>query len=140
MATEIERVREGKLPAAAKQLWGTWALYQAPQDVLEVHRRYLDAGCDVISTDTWSILSAPELELSAGSARAGATHWMSAARLGIRLAQQAVAESDASHAAVAFAISEEVTNPERQHGRAANPGVRRRSTRPHPDGDAVAHP
>ncbi|MBA3250218.1 MAG: hypothetical protein H0T66_07925 [Geodermatophilaceae bacterium] len=39
VATEIERVREEKLPAAAKQLWGTWALYQAPQDVLEVHRR-----------------------------------------------------------------------------------------------------
>ena len=114
VATEIERVREGKLPAAAKQLWGTWALYQAPQDVLEVHRRYLDAGFDVISTDTWSILSAPELELSAVSARAGATHWMSAARLGIRLAQQAVAESDGPPAAVAFAISEEVTNPERQ--------------------------
>jgi len=115
VATEIERVRDGMLPAASKQLWGTWALYQAPQDVLEVHRRYLAAGCDVISTDTWSILSAPELELSAVSGRAGATHWMSAARLGIRLARQAVAESTRDErAAVAFTISEEVTNPERQ--------------------------
>jgi len=115
VATEIERVREGKLPAASKQLWGTWALYQAPQDVLEVHRRYLEVGCDVISTNTWSILTAPEMELSAASSRAGATHWMSVARLGIRLAQQAVAESSVGrHSAVAFTISEEVTNPERQ--------------------------
>lgn len=115
VATEIERVREGKLPEASTQLWGTWALYQAPQDVLEVHRRYLDVGCDVISTDTWSILTAPEVEVSASSNRAGASHWMSVARLGIRLAQQAVAESaERPGAAVAFTISQEVTNPERQ--------------------------
>ncbi len=115
VATEIERVHEGKLPAASQELWGTWALYQAPQDVLEVHRRYLDVGCDVISTNTWSILTAPELELPAASSRAGATHWISVARLGIRLAQQAVAESvGARRSAVAFTISEEVTNPERQ--------------------------
>lgn len=115
VATEIERVREGRLPAAANQLWGTWALYQAPQDVLDVHRRYLDVGCDVISTNTWSILTAPEVELQAASSRAAATHWISVARLGIRLAQQAVAESPgAVRSAVAFTISEEVTNPERQ--------------------------
>ena len=32
------------------ELWGTWALYRAPRAVLEVHRRYVETGCHVIST------------------------------------------------------------------------------------------
>ena len=43
-------------------LWGTWGLYHQPYAVLDVHRAYVDAGCDVVSTDTWSILGASALE------------------------------------------------------------------------------
>ena len=62
VATELQRLRplKGEAPPDP-ELWGTWALYRAPQAVFEVHSRYVAAGCDVISTNTWSILTAPEL-------------------------------------------------------------------------------
>jgi len=96
VATELQRLRplRGE-PGPDPELWGTWALTRSPDAVREVHARYVAAGCDVISTDTWSILSAPEPEV---------------AQVGVRLAREAVAGGDT---AVAFAISEEVGSPER---------------------------
>jgi S-methylmethionine-dependent homocysteine/selenocysteine methylase/SAM-dependent methyltransferase len=116
IATELQRLRTLKGESEPDtELWGTWALYRAPREVLEVHSRYVAAGCHVISTDTWSILSAPEVELRAESGAAELAHWMDIARLGIRLARQAVEEQGKrDECAVAFAISEEVNSPERQ--------------------------
>ena len=96
VATELQRLRplRGE-PGPEPELWGTWALFRAPEAVREVHARYVAAGCAVISTDTWSILSAPEPEI---------------ARLGVRLAREAAGDGGP---AVAFAISEEVGSPER---------------------------
>jgi len=48
----------GMLLGAEEPLWGTRALVDAPDDVLAVHRRYVDLGCDVISTNTWGLPSA----------------------------------------------------------------------------------
>jgi S-methylmethionine-dependent homocysteine/selenocysteine methylase/SAM-dependent methyltransferase len=113
VATELQRTDSGVEPDL--DLWGTWALYRAPKAVLGVHRAYVDAGCDVISTDTWSILSAPEMEARSGPGRFEAAHWMDVARLGIRLARRAVEEGGrAGETAVAFAISEEVHSPARR--------------------------
>jgi S-methylmethionine-dependent homocysteine/selenocysteine methylase/SAM-dependent methyltransferase len=117
VATELQRLRalQGTQQGPEPELWGTWALYRAPQAVLDVHRRYVDAGCSVISTNTWSILSAPELEQRAGTASAERRHWMDIARLGIRLARQAIDEvGRVSDCAVAFAISEEVNSSHRK--------------------------
>ena len=114
IATELER-RQGSIPEPDRELWGTWALFRAPQAVLDVHRSYVDAGCNVVSTDTWSILSAPEHELRLRSTSSEAVHWMDVARLGIRLARRAVEEAGrADECAVAFAISEEVNSPHRR--------------------------
>ena len=96
VATELQRLRplEGE-PGPDPELWGTWALTRAPQAVRDVHSRYVAAGCHVISTNTWSILSAPDAEHGA--------------RLGIELAREAIAEHGRDReSAVAFAISEEV--------------------------------
>ena len=113
VATELER-RQRSNVAPDPELWGTWALFRAPQAVLDVHRSYVDAGCNVLSTDTWSILSTPELELRAGPA-GEAVHWMDVARLGIRLARRAIEEGGrVNECAVAFAISEEVNSPQRR--------------------------
>ncbi len=114
MATELERRRgAGVEPDAG--LWGTWALFRSPQTVLDVHASYVAAGCDVISTDTWSILSAPELELRRGPGAGEAVHWIDVARLGVRLARRAVDEGGrVGECAVAFAISEEVNSPQRR--------------------------
>jgi S-methylmethionine-dependent homocysteine/selenocysteine methylase/SAM-dependent methyltransferase len=116
VATELQRLRplQGEV-GPEPELWGTCALYRAPQAVREVHARYVAAGCDVISTNTWSILSAPEVELRSRSGGAELAHWMDVARLGIRLARQAVEQQGrVGECAVAFAISEEVNSPSRQ--------------------------
>jgi S-methylmethionine-dependent homocysteine/selenocysteine methylase/SAM-dependent methyltransferase len=112
VATELQRVATGLEPDAA--LWGTWALYSAPRAVLDVHRAYAATGCDVVSTNTWSILSAPEMEKRPGLGRAELAHWMDIARLGVRLARQGIEEAGRTgECAVAFAISEEVNSPDR---------------------------
>ncbi|MDX6620222.1 MAG: hypothetical protein QOK36_2608 [Gaiellales bacterium] len=113
VATEIERLAG----VAGDDLghWGTWALYREPQVVLDVHRSYVDAGCNVISTDTWSILSAPDAEKRSGARPGGAVHWMDAARLGVKLAKRAVDDAGLTdQCAVAFAISEELSSRERR--------------------------
>jgi S-methylmethionine-dependent homocysteine/selenocysteine methylase/SAM-dependent methyltransferase len=112
VATELQRVGTGVGPEAG--LWGTWALYSAPSAVLAVHRAYAETGCNVISTNTWSILSAPEVE-RARPARPELVHWMDIARAGVRLARQAIAGAGRDgDCAVAFAISEEVSTQDRQ--------------------------
>ena len=116
VATELQRLRllEAQ-PGPDPELWGTWALYSAPQAVLDVHRAYVDAGCDVVSTNTWSILSAPETQARAPLGSPELAHWMDVARLGISLARRAIDEAGkAGECAVAFAISEDVNSPERE--------------------------
>jgi S-methylmethionine-dependent homocysteine/selenocysteine methylase/SAM-dependent methyltransferase len=112
-ATELGREHAGQLRDADRGLWGTGALYDAPYSVLDVHRRYVDVGCDVISTNTWAILAAAELE--AGGLRGAGTHWMDVARLGIRLARQAVEEAGrADTCAVAFSVNGDIDSPTRR--------------------------
>ncbi|MDX6600585.1 MAG: hypothetical protein QOE87_4472 [Gaiellales bacterium] len=113
VGTEIERIA-GAAGADLSQ-WGTWALYREPQVVLDVHRAYVAAGCNVISTDTWAILSAPDDERRASGRQGEIGHWMDAARLGVKLARRAVDDADrAGSCAVAFAISEELGSGERR--------------------------
>jgi S-methylmethionine-dependent homocysteine/selenocysteine methylase len=49
--------------AASDRLWGARALLDAPEVVREIHAAYLDAGADVITTNTYST-SQPSLEQS----------------------------------------------------------------------------
>jgi S-methylmethionine-dependent homocysteine/selenocysteine methylase len=103
VATELQRLR----PLAGQkgpepELWGTWALFRATEAASEVHRRYVEAGCDVVSTDTWSLLATPE------------RRWSEAAGLGVRLARHAVAEGEReAECAVAFALSGEALRGQR---------------------------
>lgn len=80
-----------------------------------MHRRYVDSGCDLISTNTWSIVSAPEVEQGLRGPSPERSHWMDIARLGIRLPRQAIADAGREgQCAVAFAISEEINSASRQ--------------------------
>jgi len=113
-ATELEREQAGELRDSDRGLWGTGALYRAPYAVLDIHRRYVEAGCDVISTNTWAILAAAELESGGLVGRTGLTHWLDVARLGISLARQAVEEgAGAGIGAVAFSVNGDVDSEER---------------------------
>jgi S-methylmethionine-dependent homocysteine/selenocysteine methylase/SAM-dependent methyltransferase len=117
-ATELERVHAaGDLRNAADTgLWGTSGLYHAPYAVLDVHRAYVAAGVDVLTTNTWAILGASELEATRGmSSGLGTTHWMDAARLGLSLARQAVEEAGQSgEIAIAFSINGDVDSDDRR--------------------------
>jgi S-methylmethionine-dependent homocysteine/selenocysteine methylase len=114
IATELERSLAGELRNADKGLWGTSALYHAPYAVLDVHRRYADAGVDVLSTNTWAILAAAELEAGGLAWRAPMTHWMDVARLGVRLARQALEDRGRTgECAVAFSVNGDVDSEER---------------------------
>ena len=104
VATELQRMVPGGTRPREGDLWGTWPLYRAPETVLDVHRAYVAAGCDVISTDTWSVLNDTD---GSGEAKSGLLHWMDIARTGIRLARTAAAEDTARPRAVAFSISDE---------------------------------
>ena len=109
-ATELGR-EAGALRDADRGLWGT----SAPYAVLDVHRSYVDAGCDVISTNTWAILAAAELEAEDSSGPIAATHWLEVARLGLRLARRAVEEGGRDgECAVAFSVNGDVDSPERR--------------------------
>ena len=112
-ATELGREHAGQLRDADRGLWGTGALYDAPYSVLDVHRRYVAAGCDVISTNTWAILAAAEQE--AGGLGGTASHWMDVARLGLRLARQAVQEAGRTGScAVALSVNGDIDTPARR--------------------------
>ncbi|MQA17507.1 MAG: hypothetical protein GEV09_26455, partial [Pseudonocardiaceae bacterium] len=54
--TELPRAYGGGTPLD-EEIWGTRALIEAPDAVLDVHRRYVRFGCDVITTDTWGLAS-----------------------------------------------------------------------------------
>jgi S-methylmethionine-dependent homocysteine/selenocysteine methylase/SAM-dependent methyltransferase len=114
-ATELGRKHAGQLRDADRGLWGTGALYDAPYSVLDVHRRYVEAGCDVISTNTWAVLAAAELEAAGLVGRGAAMHWMDIARLGVRLVRQAVEEAGRTDTcAVAFSVNGDIDSPQRR--------------------------
>ncbi|CAN5886093.1 homocysteine S-methyltransferase family protein [soil metagenome] len=54
--------------AQSDRLWGARALIEAPETVREIHRSYLDAGADIITTNTYST-SLPSLERSGATER-----------------------------------------------------------------------
>jgi S-methylmethionine-dependent homocysteine/selenocysteine methylase len=91
-------------------LWGTRALYEAPELTKEVHRRYLRSGADVITTNTWRIDGIPKAQaLGLIESRPS---WQEAARLGVELAREAARElKRGDECAVAFSLFLEPVDP-----------------------------
>jgi S-methylmethionine-dependent homocysteine/selenocysteine methylase/SAM-dependent methyltransferase len=111
-ATELPALA-ADAPELDEKLWGTSALVHAPADVLGVHRRYVDAGCDAISTNTWGLPSALRRDGPRLWDSARPIHWMDVARRGLRLVRQAVEEGGrAGECAVAFSLNGDVDSPE----------------------------
>jgi len=106
----------GERPEVEEHLWGITAIIDQPAQVKAVHRRYVDAGCDVVSTNTWGLPTAvrehrPEL-LNGGSRP---VHWMDVARQGVRLARAAAEEGGrGDEVAVAFSVNGDVDTPDGQ--------------------------
>ena len=83
------------------ELWGTVALLEAPELAQEVHRRYVAAGADVITTHTWRIdgLSAVGHDVRTFARRA------------VELAREAAVELGRPETAVAFSVWPEPLEP-----------------------------
>ncbi len=81
------------------ELWGTIALVEAPELAKEVHRRYVRAGVDVITTHTWRIDGVE------------AEQRPSTARRAVELARDAAAELGRPKIAVAFSVWPEPLEP-----------------------------
>lgn len=110
IATELQRVRSEDR-ARRTEPWGTWALFRGPMEVLEVHRRYVASGCDVISTNTWSVLEAADESTGDSASPGGPPLWLDAARMGLRLARQAISEAGRdADCATAFCINSSLTD------------------------------
>lgn len=115
IGTELIDV-SGERPEVEEHLWGITAIIEDPSRVKAVHRRYVDAGSDVLSTNTWGLPTAvragrPELI----SGRARPVHWMDVARQGVRLARKAVEEAGrGDRVAVAFSLNGDVDTPDGQ--------------------------
>lgn len=105
IATELS-YREGH---DHERLWGIEALASEPDQVLDVHRRYVDAGVDVVTTNTWAL---PTVIEGGGRVQRDGhrpVHWMEVARRGVRVARQAIAEGGRSdRCAVAFSLNGDI--------------------------------
>jgi S-methylmethionine-dependent homocysteine/selenocysteine methylase/SAM-dependent methyltransferase len=102
----------GARPEVEEHLWGVTALIENPAGVSAIHRRYIDAGCDVITTDTWGL---PTAVREHGQLLAGdrPVHWMDVARRGVRLARRAAEEGGRrDEVAVAFSLNGDVDTPD----------------------------
>jgi S-methylmethionine-dependent homocysteine/selenocysteine methylase/SAM-dependent methyltransferase len=112
--TELPRLAARPGRDVDERLWGTRALIDTPDLVLDVHRRYVAAGCDVISTNTWGLASALQAEGPRLWDDAGApVHWMDIARRGLHLATQAVHDANKDgETAVAFSLNADVDSPD----------------------------
>jgi S-methylmethionine-dependent homocysteine/selenocysteine methylase/precorrin-6B methylase 2 len=108
VATELpQRVGQDR-----ERLWGIEAIMSEPDRVVDVHRRYVAAGVDVITTNTWALPT-----LLDGDGHLGLTarplHWMQVARRGVRLAREAAASSGrADECAVAFSLNGDLDRPD----------------------------
>lgn len=103
----------GQRPEVDDHMWGVGALVDAPLEVEEIHSRYVDAGCDVVTTNTWGLPTALRDGGSKLWSASQPVHWMDSARTGVRLAREATA-ARAGEVAVAFSINGDVDTPDGQ--------------------------
>jgi homocysteine S-methyltransferase len=113
-ATELDTVVPLPEGERDEPLWGTWALLRAPGAVRAVHRRYVDAGCDIVSTNTWGLTNADELELAGPRPPDSPVHWIDLARRGIRVGREAIARGGRTgEVALAFSLNGDVDGGEK---------------------------
>ena len=111
IATEIQRVGSGNFELSDDTHWGFDALHVSPDTVVDIHGQYLDAGAQVVTTNTYSILDAPSYTADYDIHVPKPIHWMDLARTAIELPRQAIASRGKS-AAVAFSIGGEIETKE----------------------------
>jgi S-methylmethionine-dependent homocysteine/selenocysteine methylase/SAM-dependent methyltransferase len=112
VGTEIAQ-RAGAQGELEESAWAMRASLTEPETVKEVHRAYLAAGCDVITTNTWGLASWQGGPTAMTDPGRTPVHWIELARGALRIAQAAVDESGRD-AAVAFSLNGEIDSPDAQ--------------------------
>ena len=114
IGTELIDV-SGERPEAEEHLWGSTAIVERPARVRAVHRRYVESGCDVLSTNTWGLPTAVRQGRTQLVQGPRPVHWMDVARQGVRLARHAAQDGGRSgECAVAFSLNGDVDTPDGQ--------------------------
>lgn len=109
IATELQMRGARDFKLTDSDHWGFEALHHAPDSVLAVHKSYLDAGCDLVTTNTYGILDAPAASNSTSAHRTEHIHWMDLARRAVEIARQAIEQHGSrEQQAVAFSIGGDV--------------------------------
>jgi len=86
----------------ANYTWGSIAIHEAPDKLVEVHRRYAETGADVLETHTfalnrvWAAIHDGRIDLPADA-------WKDMALESVRLVRQGAAKAGRDDVAVAFA-------------------------------------
>jgi homocysteine S-methyltransferase len=108
IGTELIDV-SGERPEVEEHLWGITAILDEPEQVQSVHRRYAEAGCDVLTTDTWGLATAVRDGAAQLLRVSQSVHWMDVARQGVRIARAAAREGGrGDECAVAFSLNGDV--------------------------------
>ena len=98
----------------ANYTWGSIAIHEAPDKLVEVHRRYAETGADVLETHTfalnrvWSALQDGRIDLPRDS-------WKEMALESVRLVRQGARLAGRDDVAVAFACRTQDWPAEQQH-------------------------
>jgi len=103
--TELQRLIPGEFQLSDDTHWGFEALETHGDIVSRVHQSYVDSGSDVITTNTYSILAAPDYPGATSAMRGDPAHWMDLARHSVSLARDAIARSNVANNQVAVAFS-----------------------------------
>ncbi|HWI21207.1 MAG TPA: homocysteine S-methyltransferase family protein [Baekduia sp.] len=91
--------------------WGTRAIVEDEAAVRAVHRAYAEAGCDVISTNTWGLPTAVAEDAAPLGEAGRPLKLMDLARRGLRAAREGIAEAGRDDVAVAFSLNGDVDQP-----------------------------
>ena len=115
IATELQRSGASNFELSDDTHWGFDALHMAPKSVQDVHQKYLDAGAEVLTTNTYSILDAPSYTADYDIHVEKPIHWMDLARTAIELPRKAIAKSAKQDSAVvAFSIGGEIEDQQQR--------------------------
>lgn len=107
VGSEIDRDETGGTSCIVGQPRDTWAIYELPERVLEIHRQYASAGCDVISTHTWGILGSIASHRGRRPGRTGLPAWTVATRDAVTMARRGIAAAGRTgQCAVAFCLND----------------------------------
>ena len=109
IATELQRLGAHDFQLSDASHWGFDALHNSPAAVLEVHQSYLNAGADILTTNTYSILEAPSYTGNYDIDEGHPAHWMDMTRTAIELPRRAIQQAGKQgEAAVAFSIGGDI--------------------------------